>query len=96
MKPKIAAIGAAVVSMFNDKEDEQLAAQARAMRAPAIAATREILTLEMVDKLANDEMPECFEIKRELVVAMAQITMRALATVQRVADSVTPPSGPQH
>jgi hypothetical protein len=93
---KLTDIGAAVAGMFSDREDAEIASQQRAMRAPEIAATRAQITLPMLASIAADEMPECMEIRRELLVAVAQLAMRALDTVQAAAERATGQAETQH
>lgn len=96
MNPKINKVGAAVASMFDQKDVEEQAAQARAERAHLINQARETLTPEMVELIARDLMPECFVVDRAGYVAMAQLTLRAVQLVSHVADSVTATPQPKH
>lgn len=90
-------LGAAVAALFEQKTEEQIAADARTERLPEILKARSIITPEMIRRIAADELPECFVVDRASYVAIAQIAYQALQLVDAtVATLATPTSGPQH
>lgn len=49
-----------------------------------IDETKAVLTLPLVKKIADNEMPECFEATRETVVALAQLLMTSLEQLDKI------------
>lgn len=96
MSGNLKQIGAAVAAMFADKDEAEIARLARADRLPRIIAAKAVITPQMLELVAADEMPENFEITREAYVAIAQLAMRACQLVQAVAEIDTPPARSQH
>ncbi len=46
---------------------------------------KRIFTPAIIAKIAANEMPECFETTRESYVAMAQLLMQAMHTIEQLA-----------
>jgi hypothetical protein len=47
-----------------------------------IAEFKKLYTPAMIQKIAQDDMPECFDVTRPAFVAMAQLLMDALNTIE--------------
>jgi hypothetical protein len=89
---RVSAIGAAVQRLLGDKPADPATPE-------AILAARAILTPELVQKIANDEMPECFTPDRASYVAMAGLLLDALMLVENTviaAGAVRAPGGSGH
>lgn len=61
-----------------------------------VAQIKALLTLPMIDKMAKNEMPDCFEFTRETGVALAQLLMDSMRTNEELANALQADKATRH
>jgi len=59
-----------------------------------VADATAVLTLPMIQSIANNEMPECFDGSRALIVSLSRMLMIALRQNEELVAKLNPPPPP--
>lgn len=62
----------------------------------AIKQIKSMLTLPMIDKMAKNEMPDCFEFTRETGVALAQLLMDSMRANEELVNALQQDPATRH